>query len=403
MTFRRLARHAREAWEVPRDLVLGRYPPFVTGGPLPRGHVPVFVFHSLEPESFGRKLQYLADNGYVSLSADEYLQVLAGACPAPERAVVLTFDDGRGSLWSVGLPLMRRHGMKGIAFVVPGRTVSRPGPPAPTWDDVCAGKASAAEVLGRERGETAFLSWEEIEALSRSGLVDVQSHTFLHARVHTAPRLAGFMSPSLREGYSSMDVPLIQSGEGDLLAAEVPLGTPLFRSEPRTSEALRFHEEAAVREACVRAVAEGGGEEFFRRRGWERRLGRIMDGRSIPGRLETPAEREKAILRELKDAREILEKCVGRPVTHLCYPWHVSGPTARRLAREVGYRTAFFGKVPGVPITLPGGEPHAVARIGEDYLELLPGRGRASLASTLRRKWSRRLRHLEGERARERR
>src|SRR6185436_12546385 len=53
---KRLARSAREAWEVPRDLLLGRYPDFVTGGPLARGHVPVFVFHSLEPESFARKL-----------------------------------------------------------------------------------------------------------------------------------------------------------------------------------------------------------------------------------------------------------------------------------------------------------------------------------------------------------
>ena len=47
----RLVRQIRESWEVPRDIVLRRYPPFVTGGPLPRGDVPVFVFHSLEPAS----------------------------------------------------------------------------------------------------------------------------------------------------------------------------------------------------------------------------------------------------------------------------------------------------------------------------------------------------------------
>ena len=54
----RLGRHIRESWEVPRDIWLKRYPPFVTGGPLPGGDVPVFVFHSLEPHSFGRKLDY---------------------------------------------------------------------------------------------------------------------------------------------------------------------------------------------------------------------------------------------------------------------------------------------------------------------------------------------------------
>src|SRR5262249_8630160 len=51
-----MLRSPREAWEVPRDALLRRYPPFVTGGALERGEVPVFVFHSLEPVSFGRKL-----------------------------------------------------------------------------------------------------------------------------------------------------------------------------------------------------------------------------------------------------------------------------------------------------------------------------------------------------------
>ncbi|HEX9203227.1 MAG TPA: hypothetical protein VF964_04635, partial [Vicinamibacteria bacterium] len=111
MPLRKLARHAKDAWEVPRDLLLGRYPDFVTGGPLARAEVPVFIFHSLEPESFGRKLRYLAENDYCTLAADQYFCVLMGACKPPDRAVLLTFDDGRGSLWSVGLPLMKRYGM----------------------------------------------------------------------------------------------------------------------------------------------------------------------------------------------------------------------------------------------------------------------------------------------------
>jgi hypothetical protein len=71
-------------------------------------------------------------------------------------------------------------------------------------------------------------------------------------------------------------------------------------------------------------------------------------------------------------------------------PGHDAGPTARRPP-EVGYETAFCGKGPGVPITRPGGDPRSIARIGEDYVELLPGRGRATLAEVLRRKWARRF------------
>lgn len=374
MSVDRWRRQAREAWEVPRDLLLRRYPPFVTGGPLPRGHVPVFVFHGLEPESFGRKLQYLADNGYQTLSADEYLAVLTGSAPPPERAVVLTFDDGRASLGSVGPPLLRRHGMRGIVFLVPGRTPSRPDP-AP-----------------QGQADTALLSWPEVESLAASGLFDFQSHTLLHSRIHVAPRVVGFMAPWMRHGYAAFDVPVLERAGRDVLAGDVPLGTPLLRSEPRTSESLRFHEDPSAGEACVAAVAAGGGEAFFTRRGWERELRRLADRRRWDGRFERSADREAAIRRELAEARRAIETHTGRPVVHLCYPWHAAGPTARRLALEAGYRTAFCGKVPGVPITPPGGDLHAIARIGEDYVELLPGKGRGSLASVLKRKWWRRMR-----------
>ena len=392
----RMSSNAREMWDVPRDLLLGRYPEFVLGGPLPKGQVPVFVFHSLHPDVFGAKVRYLADNGYVTLSADEYFQVLMGARTAPQNAVVLTFDDGRGSVRTVGLPLMRRYGMKGIVFIVPGRTASRAGPLAPTWDEVREGKATAEEVLQREDGENPFLSWEEIEDLSRSRLFDFHSHSLSHARVHTGPQLQGFMTPRLRKGYRPLDVPLIHDGGRDLAASEVPLGTPLFRSEPRLSESLRFYEDPSVRQACVALVNEEGGQAFFRRKGWAGRLRRLVGGRLPGGRVETGEERAGAIRRELAESKALIEERTGKPAVHLCYPWHASGPTARRLAREVGYRTAFCGKVPGVPITLPGGDPLAIARVGEDYLELLPGRGRAHLSSILRHKLSRRLGGLWG-------
>jgi peptidoglycan/xylan/chitin deacetylase (PgdA/CDA1 family) len=391
MPLRRLARHARDAWEVHRDLALGRYPDFVTGGPLPRGDVPVFVFHSLEPESFGNKLRYLAENGYRTLSADEYFRALMGFGPVPDLSVVLTFDDGRGSLWSVGQPLLKRYGMRGIVFLVPGRVVSRPGPQAPTWEDVLTERASAAAVLARESGEGALLSWEEIEALAKTGLFEFESHTLTHARIHTAPNLAGFATPASRQGYAAFDLPVIGVEGRDLMGAEVPLGTPLLASEPRTSESLRFHEDPEVRRACIEAVAEGGGEGFFYRKDWERELRGLFQRSKVHGRLETPAERAAAIRAELLESRLRIEERTGREVTHLCYPWHASGPTARRLAREVGYRTAFCGKVPGIPLTRPGGDPQAIARISEDYVELLPGRGRLTLSTILYRKWSRRV------------
>ncbi len=388
---RRLGRSAREAWEVPRDLLLGRYPPFVTGGELAPGEIPVFVFHGAEPVSFSRKLAHLADNGYLTLSADEHVAVLRGERPAPARAVVLTFDDGRGSFWTVAAPLLRRQGMKAVVFLVPGRVPSRPGPLAPTLDDVDAGRAPASAVVGRDEGDGPLLTWQEVEALARTALVDFQSHTLRHARVHTRPQLAGFVTPDSRRGYAAFDQPLLRDGDIDLVGEEAPLGAPLLRSAPRTSEEPRFYEDPEIRDACVSEVAGSGGEGFFLHSDWESRLRRLFGRTRVVGRVETPDETAEAIRTELADARRLIEERTGKPVVHLCYPWHVAGPTARRLAAEVGYETAFCGKVPGVPVTRTGGDLRSIARIGEDYVELLPGRGRATLAEVLRRKWARRF------------
>lgn len=382
MTLQGFARKAWEAWEVPRDLLLRRYPDFVRGGALPRGQVPVFVFHSLEAETFRTKLEYLHGNGYVTLSALDYFEFLMGTRPVPDRAVVLTFDDGRASLWTVGAPLLRRFGMTGIVFLIPGRTVSRPGPLPPTMDEPRGVTPPA--------GDEGLLSWEQIEALSRSGVFEFQSHTHTHARVHVRPRVVGFVTPASRRGYAGLDVPLIHSEGRDLMGEEVAPGTPILASEPRMGEARRFYEDPAIRAAAVRAVADGGGDAFFAREDWPAIL-RGTVARRVPGRWETAAEKDAAIRRELVESRRVIEERTGRPVIHLCHPWHVAGPTARRIMREVGYRTAFAGKVPGVPVTMSGGDPYCIARIGEDYVELLPGEGRVALRDVLTKKWRRRM------------
>ena len=165
-------RHAGEALEVPRDLLLGRYPDFVTGGPLPRGDVPVFVFHSVEPESFGRKLRHLADNGYVTLSA-------RGIPPGPPRSPALPRQGRAPHLrrrarqpLERGGPLLRRHGMRGVVFLVPGRTplasrpaASDPGRPAarPRHDRTRSWSAKRAKAPSspgrRSRPSPARESW----------------------------------------------------------------------------------------------------------------------------------------------------------------------------------------------------------------------------------------------------
>jgi hypothetical protein len=251
-----LLRSLREAWEVPRDLLLGRYPPFVTGGPLPRGHVPVFVFHSLEPVSFERKLRHLAENGYVTLSGEEYLAVIRRESLAPQRAVLLTFDDGRRSVSTVGEPILARYGMRGVVFLVPGRMAEKATSAAAEEPDATSGQHADGTRSRPETPDEGLLSWQEVLPLVRTGHLSFQSHTLTHARIHTSAALLGFVTPEMRRGYAAFDLPALRSGGRDLLGEEVPLGSPVFESLPRLAETLRFFEDEAARQRC-HDVADG--------------------------------------------------------------------------------------------------------------------------------------------------
>ena len=94
--------------------------------------------------------------------------------------------------------------------------------------DVPAGRTTVAELLAREQGDDAFLSWEEMRDVQRSGLIDFASHSLSHARVHTAPRVETFMHPGLRRGYGPLDAPWVRAAGRDLFADEIALGTPLL-------------------------------------------------------------------------------------------------------------------------------------------------------------------------------
>jgi hypothetical protein len=90
---------------------------------------------------------------------------------------------------------------------------------------------------------------------------------------------------------------------------------------------------------------------------------------------------------DLAEARLLLREKADVDATSLCFPWHVDSAAARKLAAETGYVAAFAGKASGpLRISGPASEPFALARVGEDYLERLPGPKRRPLLSILREK-----------------
>lgn len=67
----------------------------------------------ITPEEFENDINYLSDNGYKVISAS---QLLNG--DIPEKAVMITFDDGFLSTYKYAKPILEKYNMTGICAVI---------------------------------------------------------------------------------------------------------------------------------------------------------------------------------------------------------------------------------------------------------------------------------------------
>jgi CelD/BcsL family acetyltransferase involved in cellulose biosynthesis/peptidoglycan/xylan/chitin deacetylase (PgdA/CDA1 family) len=224
-------------WPEVHAAVTGGLPQFIlTRRPRDLGLcVPVFLYHVVNAEDFEADLDFLSRNGYVTIDADALLDHLEERHRAPERAVVLTFDDGARNLYEVVYPLLKRYGMTAVAFV------------APRFLDEDSEDVDSNSNFFRP------LSWSQIQEMHASRFVDFQSHTYEHRYVPRWPEpvdLAG-SSPEL---VRSLRGPVLTITEDFRLAKETleqklgktvrHLAFPKFNG---TSEALRIGHECGYR------------------------------------------------------------------------------------------------------------------------------------------------------------
>ena len=288
-------RSGRLAWSMRKNLpdlkalALRRYPDFVLRDVEDIGVIiPVFVFHSVDPEAFEECCLALVAGGYHTLGADEFLGVVAGRYAPPRHSVLLTIDDGGGSTWTVAYPLLQKHGLRAIAFVVSG-LVADDESYRPSLMDVWSREADLDEVLSRERSPVPVCTWLELARMQSSDVVDVQSHTHTHALVHVGPRIRDFLNPAT-DPYliGNFNIPVVREGTRDRGDRPVRLGRPVYESLPRMSGRRRYFDDEETRRECEAYVDDRGGPAFFERRGWRSELNHVAGRRS--GRFPIPEE-----------------------------------------------------------------------------------------------------------------
>lgn len=127
-----------------------------TGHALNRRQVRVLAYHAIDdPEGFARQVEILAHRYHPISIADLDAARTGGAAP-PERAVLVTFDDGYRSVLTEAAPLLSSYRIPAVAFVVAGLLDSC----EPLWWDEAA-------ALARQGGQTRTVNWANPAELVR--------------------------------------------------------------------------------------------------------------------------------------------------------------------------------------------------------------------------------------------
>jgi peptidoglycan/xylan/chitin deacetylase (PgdA/CDA1 family) len=126
--------------------------------------------------TFRWQLDYLKQHGYTIIPLRALVSYLSGRTPAPpRRSVVITADDGHISVFTEMLPVVREHEVPVTLFVYPS----------------AISNASYA------------MTWEQLDALHRTGLFDIGSHTYWHPNFKTEK---GRLSPAAYRAFATMQL-----------------------------------------------------------------------------------------------------------------------------------------------------------------------------------------------------
>ena len=149
--------------------------------------VPILMYHHFADEgepgtiissaTFESQLKALSDAGYSAISFDELCAYVSDGVDLPDRPVIITIDDGYGSVYETAFPLLKKYNMKATVFII----------------GVSHGKS-----VYKDTNYLIIPRFSDAEALemSESGFMSVQTHSYdmhQHEPYETGPFRTGVL------------------------------------------------------------------------------------------------------------------------------------------------------------------------------------------------------------------
>lgn len=154
-------------------------------------NVPVLLYHHLDPnadgsndmavspEAFERQIRALYEAGYTAVSIDALQAYVNTGAALPDKPILITFDDGYMSNYEYAFPILQKYNMKATIFAI-GTSVGH----MEFYKDTTYPL-------------TPHFGAAEIEEMTASGLISIQSHTYdMH---QAADYETGVVRPSIQQ------------------------------------------------------------------------------------------------------------------------------------------------------------------------------------------------------------
>lgn len=136
--------------------------------------------YAVTPLHFDKQMYWLIEHGYHFVDIDDILKYRKTGKPLPNKAVLVTFDDGYHSVYENAYPILKKYKIPSVIALVG------------SWLKAKDKVNFAGEMIARSK----FLSQNEIKEMVNSGLVEVASHSyFLHKGIIGNPQ--GNMEPAV--------------------------------------------------------------------------------------------------------------------------------------------------------------------------------------------------------------
>jgi biofilm PGA synthesis lipoprotein PgaB len=143
--------------------------------PWPAGQLLALAYHDVDDREADQaylavrtanlieQLAWLRENGFQAISVDQLLAASQGGPALPEKALLLSFDDGYSSFYNRVLPILKAYRWPAILA------------PVGAWMDTPAGHP--VDFGGLPTPRERFLTWPQIREIAESGLVEIGAHS----------------------------------------------------------------------------------------------------------------------------------------------------------------------------------------------------------------------------------